>query len=329
MSFNRFAAKRTGHGVLVLFSVVAVLFSIRFIYPGDPAILIAAPDASQEVIQSIREDMGLNEPIYVQFFDYMAGLLRGDLGTSYVTGTSVSNQIVGRLPATIELGVAATVISIALSIPFGVISATNRNNRIDSVVTISSLVGVSTPNFWLGIILVLVFPVALGILPTGGREFGLYEAFSILFTTGDVSAIITWVQHIILPAVTLGTYYTALLTRLTRNGMLEELGQLYIRASRAKGISETLILYKHALRNSLAPLLTILGLQIGRLVGGAVVIEEVFYWPGVGRLFINAIRNLDWPMVQGTLLLTALAIVGANILVDISYAVLNPEVEYQ
>jgi len=329
MELFRFLIKRAAHGVAVLFAIVTVLFSIRLIYPGDPATLIAAPDATEEVRAAVRADLGLDRPMYIQYFEYLSGLIQGDLGISYQTGTAVATQIATRLPATIELAVAATVISLALAIPFGVISATNRNTRLDSVVTTLALVGVSTPNFWFGIILVLLFAVNIPFFPTGGREFGFIESLGYLVFQGNLYAMVTWLSQMVLPAVTLGTYYTALLTRLTRNGMLEELGQLYIRATRAKGLSETVVLYKHALRNSLAPLITILGLQVGRLVGGAVVIEEVFYWPGIGRLFINGVRSLDWPMVQGTLLLTAAAIVVANILVDISYTTLNPEVEYQ
>jgi peptide/nickel transport system permease protein len=328
MELFRFLIKRTVHGVAVLLAIVTVLFSIRLIYPGDPATLIAAPDATEEVRAAIRAELGLDQPMHIQYLEYLSGILRGDLGTSYQTGTEVTAQIAARLPATLELAVAATIVSLALAIPFGVISATNRNTRLDSVVTTAALVGVSTPNFWFGIILVLLFAVNVPIFPTGGREFGFVESLGYLAFQGNLYAISMWFSQIVLPAVTLGTYYTALLTRLTRNGMLEELGQLYIRATRAKGLSESLVLYKHALRNSLAPLITILGLQVGRLVGGAVVVEEVFYWPGIGRLFINGVRDLDWPMVQGTLLLTAAAIVVANILVDISYTMLNPEVEY-
>ncbi len=328
MAFQRFLIKRSVHGLGVLFALATLLFGIRVIYPGDPATLLAGEEATQEAIEAVRADLGLDRPISVQYVDFIAGLVQGDLGNSFVSGTSVVSQILSRLPATIELAVAATVISILLAIPFGIISATNRNTRLDSAVTLSSLMGVSTPNFWLGIMLILAVPVALGIGPTGGREIGFYQAGVMLATTGNFYGLYQWTSHMILPAVTLGTYYTALLTRLTRNGMLEEFGKMYITATKAKGLWRSIILYKHALRNTLAPLITILGLQLGRLIGGSVVVEEVFFWPGVGRLFIDAVRSLDWPMIQGTLLLTALAIVTANILVDASYTYLDPEVEY-
>ena len=329
MEIYKYAGRRIVHGLFVLLAIVTILFLIRVVYPGNPAYLIASPDASQAVREAVARDLGLDKPIYVQYFDYLENLLRGDLGYSYRSRISVTERIADRLPATIELAVAATLISIILAIPFGVISATNRNTPMDTTVTLASLVGVSTPNFWFGILLLLLFPVILGIGPTGGRGVSFVTALVMTGTEGTIRGLVEWFSYIVLPAVTLGTYYTALLTRLTRGGMLEELGQLYIRAGRAKGLWETLLTYKHALRNTLAPLITILGLQIGRLIGGSIVVESVFNYPGVGTLFIRAVTSLDWPMISGVLLLTGAAIVTMNIIVDISYTYLDPEVGFE
>jgi peptide/nickel transport system permease protein len=238
-------------------------------------------------------------------------------------------MVLTKLPATLELAVASSIVAIVLSIPLGVISATRRHQPADYAATTFSLVGISTPNFWLGIMLILLLSVEYGLFPTSGRAIGFTEAFGLLFSDGVgpfLAGLWLWLKHITLPAVTLGTYFTALITRLTRSGMLEELGQSYIQATRAKGLPETLVRYKHALRNTLIPVITVLGLQLGTLIGGAVISEAVFSWPGLGTTLITAINARDWPILQGSLVVIGCGFVVVNIFVDAVYGYLDPQV---
>jgi peptide/nickel transport system permease protein len=327
MSRARFLLKRGLQGIFVVWGVVTVVFLLRFITPGDPVALIAPLDASPELRQQIAANLGLNRPLYVQYIDYVGGLFVGDMGYSYVAGTSVSNRVFARLPATIELAAAATVVAIVLSIPLGVISATRRGEPADYAATVFSLGGISTPNFWLGIMLVLVLSVQFGLFPTSRRAIGFVPALELL-AAGTPLGLLAWLEYITLPAITLGTYFTALVTRLTRSGMLDELGKTYVRAARAKGLPETLVRYKHALRNTLIPVITVLGLQFGTLIGGAVITEAVFAWPGLGTLVINSINARDWPLIQGCLIVIGTSFVLVNIVVDALYAYVNPQVVY-
>jgi peptide/nickel transport system permease protein len=329
MALGRFLLKRTLQGVLVVWGVITVVFGLRFVTPGDPINAIAPLDATQETRQAIARELGLDEPLYVQYANYIFDLLRGDMGFSYIKGQEAAPLILQKLPATLELAVAATVVAIVLSIPLGVVSATRRNQPVDYGATLFSLGGISTPNFWLGIMLVLVLSVQLDIFKTSGRGVGVEDVVTSLFT-GDpfLDTLITWLTFITLPAITLGTYFTALITRLTRSGMLDELGQSYVRAARAKGLPETLVRYKHALRNTLIPVITVLGLQLGSLIGGAVITEAVFAWPGLGTLVIQSINLRDWPTLQGSLIVIGAGFVLVNILVDTLYAYVNPQVVY-
>jgi len=326
MSMGRFLLKRILQGVFVVWGVVTVVFGLRFVTPGDPITFVAPLDASQELRRQIAAELGLNRPFYVQYFDYIWNLLHGDMGYSYISGAEASQLIFARLPATVELAVAASVVAVVLSIPLGVISATRRHEPADYAATSFSLIGISTPNFWLGIMLVLVLAVQFGIFPTSRRGIGLYPALAMFVTQLKFSGLVTWLAHITLPAITLGTYFTALITRLTRSGMLDELGKPYVQASRAKGLPETLVRYKHALRNTLIPVITVLGLQLGTLIGGAVITEAVFAWPGLGTLVINAINARDWPLIQGSLIVIGTGFVLINMLVDTLYAYINPQV---
>jgi peptide/nickel transport system permease protein len=329
MALGRFLLKRTLQGVLVVWGVITVVFGLRFVTPGDPINAIAPLDATQETRQAIARELGLDEPLYVQYANYIFDLLRGDMGFSYIKGKEAAPLILQKLPATLELAVAATVVAIVLSIPLGVVSATRRNQPVDYGATLFSLGGISTPNFWLGIMLVLVLSVQLDVFKTSGRGVGVEDVVTSLFT-GDpfLDTLITWLTFITLPAITLGTYFTALITRLTRSGMLDELGQSYVRAARAKGLPETLVRYKHALRNTLIPVITVLGLQLGSLIGGAVITEAVFAWPGLGTLVIQSINLRDWPTLQGSLIVIGAGFVLVNILVDTLYAYVNPQVVY-
>jgi peptide/nickel transport system permease protein len=325
MSYGRFLLKRALQGVLVVWGVITVVFLLRFITPGNPVDFVAPLDASQALRDQIARELGLNQPLYVQYVDYIVGLLQGDMGYSYLSGTEASKRVFDRLPATVELAVAATLVAVVLSIPLGVVSATRRHEPADYAATTFSLLGISTPNFWLGIMLVLVLAVQFNVFPTSGRPFGFLTAVEMTLS-GDTDALLTYTSYIVLPAVTLGTYFTALITRLTRSGMLDELGQAYVRAARARGIPETLVRYRHALRNTLIPVVTVVGLQMGTLIGGAVITEAVFDWPGLGTTVIEAIRVRDWPILQGSLIVIGIGFVLVNIAVDTLYAYLDPKV---
>ena len=327
MSLGRFALKRSLQGIGVVWGVVTVVFALRFVTPGSPINAVAPLDATQETRQAIAAELGLNQPLYVQYGQYVFELLQGDMGRSYIRGQEVTTLVFERLPATIELALAASVVAIVLAIPLGVISATRRNEPVDYGATLVSLGGISTPNFWLGIMLILVFAVEFNIFNTSGRGVDVGDvAMSVINAEPFVGTLLTWLAYITLPAIALGTYFMALITRLTRSGMLDELSQGYVQAARAKGLPRTLIRYKHALRNTLIPVITVLGLQLGTLIGGAVITEAVFSWPGLGTLVIESINQRDWPALQGSLIVIGTSFVLVNILVDVVYAYLDPEV---
>ncbi len=356
MSFTQFLIRRLLLGIFVLWGVVTVLFGLRAVSPGDPATLMLGEGATRELIEIVREEEGLNDPIYIQYLDYVQGLLVGDLGYSWRSEREVAAIVIERIPATVELAVAATVVALVIAIPLGVISATRRNQKSDYGATLFSLLGISTPNFWLGLMLILIFaiwipipypsiglsslsigrigityPVIDGIgsftFPTSRRPVGFADAMRALVFEQSVTEFGTWLRHITLPAITLGTYFTALITRLTRSGMVDELGKPYVTASRSKGLPEVLIRYKHVLRNTMIPIVTVLGLQLGTLMGGAVITETVFNWPGLGLRFIGALNSRDWPIMQGIILFIAVVFVALNIFVDSIYSKLDPRVK--
>jgi peptide/nickel transport system permease protein len=332
MSLGRFLLKRTLQGLLVVWGVVTVVFGLRFVSPGDPVNVLLPPDVDPEVRRQVVAELGLDQPLWVQYADFVAGAATGDLGRSLVTRTPVTDRVLGSVPATVELAVAATFVAIVLAIPLGVISATRRHEPADYAATLFSLAGISTPNFWLGVMLVLVLAVQLNLFPTSRRPVGLnvFATNLLAFQLGAAfDALANWLRHIFLPAITLGTYFTALITRLTRSGMLDELGKGYVRAARAKGLPEALVRYRHALRNTLIPVITVVGLQLGTLIGGAVITEAVFNWPGLGTLIINSINSRDWPMIQGALIVVSVSFVLVNIVVDALYAYVNPQVAYE
>jgi len=335
MSFARFIAKRTLQGALVVLGVITLVFLLRHLTPGDPVSFIAPLKAGPELRQQIAHDLGLDQPLYVQYAGYIWGILHGNFGTSYIVakGVPAGDIIFARLPATIELAVASSVVAIVLSIPLGVISATHRHEPSDYGATTFSLLGISTPNFWLGIMLILILGVEFGLFPTHGTA--RFQGDPVLFydgikylLAGNTGPMVSWFAHMALPAVTLGTYFTALITRLTRSGMLDELGKSYVRALRAKGLPESRTRYRHVLKNTLIPVITVLGLQLGTLIGGAVITETVFDWPGLGSLLINAINQRDWTVIQGSLIVIGIGFVLVNIIVDALYAYLNPQVVY-
>jgi peptide/nickel transport system permease protein len=331
MGYARFLLKRSLQGVFVVWGVVTVVFALRFITPGSPITFLAPLDASQELRRQIAAEYGLNRPIYVQYADYLWGLLHLDMGRSFGAGTSVSSLVFSTLPRSIELSIAATIVAIVLSIPLGVVSATNRHEPADYAATTFSLAGISTPNFWLGLMLILLLAVQFNVFPTGG--IAQVNGSPLLFTDavgyllrGEPQWLFVWLSHIALPAITLGTYFTALVTRLTRSGMLDELNKGYVTSLRAKGLPETLVRYQHVLRNTLIPVITVLGLQLGTLIGGAVITERVFDWPGLGSLVITAINRRQWVVLQGCLIVITVGFVIVNTAVDALYAYIDPEV---
>jgi peptide/nickel transport system permease protein len=299
--------RRLWQSLLVIFGVSVVVFLILHL-TGDPAALLLPPDATAEDIARFRTAMGFDDPVAVQYVRFLKGAVRGDFGESLRHGEPAMALVVERLPATFQLAGAGLLIALVLAIPAGIISAMKRNTAVDYVATVSALLGQAMPTFWLGIMLILVFSVRLNWLPSSGRG-GL--------------------EHLILPAITLGLFTTARITRLTRSGMLEVLAQDYIRTARAKGVGETPVVWKHALKNASIPIVTIVGIDLGTLLGGSVITETIFAWPGVGRLSVQAIFNLDYPVVQSAVFLLATTFVLVNFLVDVVYTYLDPRIRYR
>ena len=326
MGLAKFLLKRALQGLFVVWGVVTVVFFLRFLTPGDPIDVLTPPDVGEARKQELAGQLGLDQPLYVQYTDYLMQLLQLDLGESMENGVDANAMILGRLPATIELAVTATVVAIIIAIPLGVVSARRRHEPADYGATMFSLVGISTPNFWLGVMLILFVAVPLDVFPTGGRPVSISEAWTAATAGGDLSTAGRWLAQLVLPSLALGTYFTALITRLTRSGMLEEIGKAYVRACEAKGLPQTLVLYKHVLRNTLIPIITVLGLQLGTLIGGAIITETVFAWPGLGTLLIDSIRARDWTLIQGCIIVIGVGFVTINIFVDSLYAYLDPRV---
>ena len=292
----------------VLIGVSLIVFTLMQLSPGDPAMIILGAQAAPEDIAILRESMGLNDPLIVQFFRFLLGMFTLDFGTSYKDGMPVLTKLLEALPYTAELTFCAVLLALIIGIPAGIISATKQYSIFDRIASVLALIGFSTPNFWLSIMLILVFSVNLKWLPVSG--------------TGSI-------LHLVLPSIALGVQSAAVFTRMTRSSMLEVLNMDYIRTARAKGLSERVVILKHALKNALIPVITVVGLQIGLLFGGAILTETVFAWPGVGRLMIDSIRAKDTPVVQGGVIFTASIFVFINLLVDILYAYVDPRVKAQ
>lgn len=298
--------RRVMQSFLVLVGATLVTFIITR-STGDPVRLMLPEDATPEEVQSMRVYMGLDKPLPVQYWDFLTKAVQGDLGNSIRQKVSVTKLIFERVPATLELTFAALFIGIVISFPVGVFVALRRDSIWDLFGTSFSLLGQAAPTFWTGLMLILIFGVKLQILPISGRGTP---------------------AHLILPAFTLGFYVTGRITRLVRSGMLEVLGKEYIRTARAKGLFERTVVWGHALRNASIPVVTMIGLEFASLLSGALIIETVFAWPGIGRLVVNAVFQRDFPVVQGVVLISALLFVGVNLLVDVFYSVLDPRISY-
>ena len=306
----RYTLRRLLSTLPVLFGVTLLVFAMVVIAPGDRVIAMLGPSAqgiSAEALETLRQTYGLDRPLPVQYVDYLAGLLRGDLGQSVRTQQPVAREIMTRFPATLQLSLSALALAAFLGVTLGVLAAARKNGPVDFLAMIVALAGVSIPVFWSGLILMNIFALNLGWLPASG--YG------------------GW-QHLVLPAVTVGFASAAFIARITRSSVLEVLTHDYIQTARAKGLTPRTVYLKHALRNALLPVVTVVGLQFGNLLGGAVLTETVFAWPGIGRMLVDAIHARDLPLIQGTVLFIATLFIGVNLLVDLSYAWINPRIRY-
>jgi peptide/nickel transport system permease protein len=303
-----YALRRVALTVPVLLGVATLVFLLIHLVPGDPAQVMLGDSAAGSDVQDLRVKLGLDQPLLVQYERYLAGLVRGNLGTSFRYQTPVAHEIGQRIVPTAQLAAAAVLVSILIALPLGALAAIFRGRAIDHVATTLALAGVSMPNFWLGPLLAILFAVQLGWLPVSG--------------TGTPA-------HFVLPAVTLGAALAAMLARMTRATLIDELRELYVVAARARGLSRARAVVGHALRNSLIPVVTIIGLQLGAVLTGTIITETIFSWPGVGRLLIQAINLRDYPLVQGCILLIAVTYVSMNLLVDLAYGWLDPRIRYQ
>lgn len=288
----------------VLFGISVFVFLLMHFTPGDPAVLMLGEGAPAEQLEALREAMGLNDPVYVQYFRWLKNAVRGDFGRSLRSKKAVITEILDRLPATTELAVAAVTFAVIVGVPVGILSATKPNSWFDNIAMVLALTGVGMPVFWQGIMLILIFSVQLHWLPSSGRMGGI--------------------EYLILPMITLGTASTASIARLTRSAMLEVMQQDYVRTARAKGLPRRTVTFRHALRNALIPVVTMIGLQFGGLMSGAVLTETIFAWPGIGRMIVEAINNKDFPLVQGTIMAFALIYALVNLVIDVTYALLDP-----
>lgn len=335
---GRYIARRLLNLIPVLLGITLLVFVFLHLIPGDPAVVMAGERATPEQVAALREQLGLNQPLPVQYLVFLGNLLRLNFGTSIISGVPIAEEIKTRWPATFELSVAAMLVATVIGIPAGVLAAVRKNSAVDNLTMSGSLIGVSLPVYWLGLLLVYLFAVNLQWLPPSGRisidagfNFKPITGFYVLdsLLQGDFRALKDVLAHLILPAITLGTIPLAILARITRSAMLEVLSQDYIRTARAKGLLERWVILKHALKNALLPVVTIIGLQFGTLLGGAILTETIFSWPGIGSWIYEGILSRDYPVVQGGVVFVAVAFVLINLLVDLSYAFFDPRIQYQ
>jgi peptide/nickel transport system permease protein len=321
----RYLARRLLLLVPVVLGAALIAFALLLLIPGDPAIALLGQEVSGPELARFRHLLGLDRPVPVQFGLYLWRLAHGDLGSSITLHAPVLQLITSTLPATLELAIASLLLSIGAGIPLGLLAARRRGGLLDTGTMVVAQLGVSMPVFWLGVLLILLFAVQLDWLPSFGRGPALVAAVG----SGDAAGILDSLRHLILPAFTLAFFNLALLTRLTRWAVLEVLEEDYVRTARAKGQTERVVMYRHALRNALLPILTIIGLQFGNALGGAVVTETIYGWPGMGRLVVQAIGQRDFPVVQGAVLVLALLFSVVNVAVDLAYGLADPRIRYE
>ena len=303
-----YIARRLSTMVPILLVVSVVVFLFLHMIPGDPARVVAGPEATEQDVEATRALLGLDRPLYEQYWRFVSHAAQGDLGESYRTKEKVLDVLIDRIGPTLKLSAASMVWAIVAGMFFGVLAATRRGKWLDQLTMVSAVTGISMPSFWLGLMLIELFAVQLGWLPTGGND-----SF----------------KHYILPAITLGSSVAAIIARFTRSSLLETLGEDYVRTARAKGARQWRVVWLHALRNALLPVVTMTGLQFGFLLGGSVVVEAVFSWPGMGRLLIDAVSMRDYPVIQAEMLLFATQFMLINLFVDVLYAVLNPQIRLE
>lgn len=305
---SRYVLKRLVMLIPVLIGVTFLVYFIISLSPGDTAAMLAGEDADAATIEALRHELGLDQPVIVQYARYMLNLIQGDMGNSYKTGRPVTNMIVSCFPNTAKLAFWSILVAVGIALPIGIISATKQYSMFDNVGMVVALIGVATPNFWLGLMMIILFSLNLGWLPSGGSK--------------------GWTSYI-MPAITLGTGDAALITRMTRSSMLEVIRADYIRTARAKGVPEGKVVYQHALRNALIPVVTAIGLQFGSLLGGATLTETVFAWPGIGRSTVDSIKTKDTTQVLGNIVILTITFSCVNLLVDILYAFIDPRIKAQ
>lgn len=330
-----YIGKRLLHLIPVLLGMTFVVFLIIRAIPGDPAQVILGQQATAEAMEALREKLGLNNPWYVQYFDYLKNLLTGNLGESLRTKQAISSEVWPYLAATFELAIFAIILAVIVGMNAGIISAWFQNSWFDYMAMVIALIGVSMPIFWLGLMEQWIFSINLGWLPTSGREevrdpVTAITHFYLIDTLiqGRFDQFLVTLKHLVLPGVALATIPTAIIARMTRSSMLEVMRSDYVRTARAKGQKMFVVIYKHALKNAFIPVLTVVGLQLGTLLGGAILTETIFSWPGIGRYIYEAIGFRDYPVIQSGILIVAFIFVMINLIVDILYTVIDPRIKY-
>lgn len=333
---GKFILRRLLLLIPILLGVTVMIFLFIRLLPGDPASAILGERGTPEAIERVRNALGLDRPLYEQYFEYLSGLVRFDLGTSFLSGRDVGDDFLQRFPATIELSAAALLFALSLGIPLGMLTAKRRGSWIDTAGTVISLIGISIPIFFLGLMLKWVFAVELGILPDSGRisliDYNIPRVTN--FMTVDAALAGQWdgvadaLRHLILPGIALGTIPLAIIMRITRASVIDVLNEDYVRTANAKGLPSGIVDNRHVLRNALLPVVTVIGLQTGLLLGGAILTETIFGWGGVGKWIYDAVINNDYQVIQSGVLLLALIFVLVNLIVDVSYAFLNPRIRY-
>ena len=332
----RFLLTRASLIIPTFFGVTLLTFALIRLVPGDPVLILAGERGIEpERYQQLRREMGLDRPLLVQYGIYIADVVKGDLGRSIVSREPVLHEFLVLFPATVELSVMAMLFAVLLGLPAGMIAGVRRGSAFDHLVMAASLTGYSMPIFWWGLLLILFFSVGLGWTPVSGRIAVLYfiepvTGFLLVdsLIAGDRGAFLSALRHLILPAVALGTIPLAVIARITRSSMLEVLNEDFIRTARAKGLSPVRVIALHALRNALIPVVTVIGLQVGTLLAGAILTETIFSWPGIGKWLIESIRRRDYPVLQGGILLVATLVIVVNLTVDVLYGVINPRIRH-
>lgn len=322
----------------VLLGITLLVFGFLHLIPGDPAVVLLGERATPEQMTAVRSQLGLDQPLPAQYLTFLSNLVRFNLGTSIISGIPIATELRTRWPATFELSLAAMAISLVIGIPFGIMAAVRKNRWLDQLTMTGSLLGVSLPVYWLGLLLIYLFAVNLHWLPPSGRISveagftfqpltGFYVLDALLQLNG--SLLLDVLSHLVLPALTLGTIPLAILARITRSAMLDTLSQDYIRTAKAKGVPQFRVICQHALKNALLPISTIIGLQFGTLLGGAILTETIFAWPGIGSWIYQGILERDYPVVQGGVVFVAIAFVLINLVVDLSYSFIDPRIQYK